>query len=123
MTDQSAHEQLVADLAHSLYAILANYEREGAGPGSRFEGQTCEYAQAKFAVRTVLYWRRSQEVRLEQAAIARAENLRDKWLAWPDGDIHHAAGLMLACYLDGTAYGSDEPRPAALDGEKDETNG
>jgi hypothetical protein len=43
--------------------------------------------------------------------VARAENLRDKWLSWPPGSEHYAAGLMLACYLDGTAYGSDEPRP------------
>ncbi|TYB69707.1 hypothetical protein FXF51_05970 [Nonomuraea sp. PA05] len=46
-----------------------------------------------------------------ELALARMENLRDKWLAWPPDDMHHAAGLMLSKYLDGTAYGSDEPRP------------
>ena len=50
--------------------------------------------------------------RAEQAelAIARAENLRDKWLAWPEDDMHHAAGLMLAKYLD--------PRLAAFDDQE-----
>ncbi|MFD1546977.1 hypothetical protein [Nonomuraea guangzhouensis] len=47
--------------------------------------------------------------------IARVENLRDKWLAWPVGDMHHAAGLMLAKYL------SDEP--PALDDTAGTENG
>ena len=46
-------------------------------------------------------WRERAEK--AELVIARAENLRDKWLAWPTGDMHHAAGLMLAKYL------SDEP--------------
>lgn len=50
-------------------------------------------------------WRERAEK--AELVIARAENLRDKWLAWPPDDMHHAAGLMLAMYLD--------PRPAALD--------
>lgn len=60
----------------------------------------------------------SQEAAAERTAvtIARVQNLRDKWLAWPEGDLHHAAGLMLGAYLDGTAHGSDEPQPAAHDG-------
>ena len=51
--------------------------------------------------------------RVEKAehVIARAENLRDKWLAWPTDDMHYAAGLMLAKYL------SDEP-PALDDTEE-----
>lgn len=55
--------------------------------------------------------RAQDELAGTRAAVARAENLRDKWLAWPNNDMHYAAGLMLKVYLDGTAYGSDEPRP------------
>lgn len=71
MADQRTREQLEEELADSLYAILANYEREGAGPGSRFEGQTCEYAQAKFAVRMVLAWRQSPDGQAEVDEINR----------------------------------------------------
>lgn len=39
-----------------------------------------------------------------EAVLARAEQLRDKWLAYPVDDVHYGAGLMLACYL--------EPQPA-----------
>ena len=60
-------------------------------------------------------WRERAEK--AELVIARAENLRDKWLAWPADDMHHAAGLMLSVYLDGTAYGSDEPRPVDLPDE------
>ena len=66
-------------------------------------------------------WRERAEK--AELVIARAENLRDKWLAWPADDMHHAAGLMLSVYLDGTAYGSDEPRPSALDGHEDPDRG
>lgn len=48
-----AGERLVSDIAGGLYRILINYEREGGGPGSRFEGQTVEVAQAAWAVRQV----------------------------------------------------------------------
>lgn len=60
MADQRTREQLEEQLAQSLYSILANYQREGSGPGSRFEGQTVEAAQAKFAARTVLNWQCEQ---------------------------------------------------------------
>jgi hypothetical protein len=56
-------------------------------------------------------WRERAEK--AELVIARAENLRDKWLAWPTGDVHHAAGLMLAKHL------SDDP--PALDDTKPET--
>ncbi|MBO3751561.1 hypothetical protein J5X84_36275 [Streptosporangiaceae bacterium NEAU-GS5] len=59
MTERT-REQLEAELADSLARILANYEREGAGPGSRFDGQTVEIAQARYAVRQVLYWQSGQ---------------------------------------------------------------
>jgi hypothetical protein len=59
----------------------------------------------------------SQEAAAERAAvtIARVQNLRDKWLDYPVGDVHYAAGLMLARFLSGEACGSDEPKPAAHD--------
>jgi hypothetical protein len=37
--------------------------------------------------------------------VARAENLRDKWLAWPADDMHHNAGLMLGAHLSGEKAG------------------
>lgn len=74
------------------------------------------------------YWRQlgivgdkaiAEHERAEQAeaAIARAERLRNKWLTYPTSDMHHAAGLMLAKHLSGEAFGSDasttpESRPA-----------
>lgn len=42
--------RLVAD---ALAAIERNYEREGSGPGSRFEGRLLEDVQAEYAVRQV----------------------------------------------------------------------
>lgn len=47
-----------------------------------------------------------------ETAVRRAENLRDKWLAYPIGDMHHGAGLMLALYLAGEAFGSVDPNEA-----------
>lgn len=35
----------------------------------------------------------------DQAALARAESLRDKWLAYPVDDVHYSAGLMLGRHL------------------------
>jgi len=43
----------VKELADMLYRILVNYEREGSGPGSRFEGMTLERVQARAAMRFV----------------------------------------------------------------------
>jgi hypothetical protein len=63
------------------------------------------------------WYEQAERAEKAELVIARAENLRDKWLAWPAGDMHHAAGLMLSGYLDGTAYGSDEPRPVGLPDE------
>lgn len=42
-----------------------------------------------------------------EAKLRRAELLRDKWLAHPAGDMHHAAGLMLASHLTGEAFNSN----------------
>jgi hypothetical protein len=41
---------LEREIAHALYAIQCNYEREGAGPGSRFEGEMLEVAQARYVI-------------------------------------------------------------------------
>jgi hypothetical protein len=50
---------LVDDIAAMLGRIQCNYEREGTGPGSRFEGQRLEFAQAQMVVREVLRYRRT----------------------------------------------------------------
>lgn len=42
--------ELEAEIAHTLYAIQCNYEREGTGPGSRFEGEKLEVVQARWVI-------------------------------------------------------------------------
>ena len=49
MTD----DELVEELAGMLERIVANYERETSGPGSRFEGQRLEVVQARAVLRRV----------------------------------------------------------------------
>lgn len=49
---------LVLELADMLSRIERNYEREGSGPGSRFEGKLLEDVQAEAAVRLVQSWSR-----------------------------------------------------------------
>jgi hypothetical protein len=44
---------LVREVADMLRRIEANYEREGSGPGSRFEGRLLEDAQAEAVVRFI----------------------------------------------------------------------
>jgi hypothetical protein len=39
--------------------------------------------------------------------VERVERLRDKWLAWPEDDMHYAAGLMLDRHLSGEAFSLD----------------
>jgi hypothetical protein len=39
------------EVADMLARIVANYEREGAGPGSRFEGRLLEDVQAEAVIR------------------------------------------------------------------------
>jgi hypothetical protein len=46
-------DPLVREVADGLAAIERNYEREGTGPGSRFEGRLLEDVQAEWAVRRV----------------------------------------------------------------------
>jgi hypothetical protein len=43
-------DPLVREVADALVRIEANYEREGSGPGSRFEGRLLEDVQAEYAV-------------------------------------------------------------------------
>jgi hypothetical protein len=44
-------DPLVRDVADILHRIEVNYEREGSGPGSRFEGKLLEDIQAERVVR------------------------------------------------------------------------
>jgi len=44
-------DPLVLEIADALRRIEANYEREGSGPGSRFEGRLLEDVQAEWVVR------------------------------------------------------------------------
>lgn len=44
-------DPMILDLSGLLYRICVNYEREGSGPGSRFEGRLLEDVQAEAAVR------------------------------------------------------------------------
>lgn len=46
-------EDLKKSLAEALWRIEGNYNREGSGPGSRFEGKTLDTAQAEYAIRAV----------------------------------------------------------------------
>lgn len=46
-------ESLIKDLAEALWRIEGNYNREGSGPGSRFEGKTLDRAMAEYAVKAV----------------------------------------------------------------------
>lgn len=46
-------DPLTLELAGMLRRIQANYEREGSGPGSRFEGRLLEDVQAEAAVREI----------------------------------------------------------------------
>ena len=44
-------DPLVVELSDALYHIAVNYDREGSGPGSRFEGRLLEDVQAEWIVR------------------------------------------------------------------------
>ena len=44
---------LTRDVSDGLYHIALNYGREGAGPGSRFEGRLLEDVQAEWAIREI----------------------------------------------------------------------
>ena len=90
-------------------AILARLAQTGPTPSDY------DIADAVMAVRDEDLQAWQERAENAEAAIARAENLRDKWLAWPEGDMHHAAGLMLSKYL------SDEP--PALDNTKETERG
>jgi hypothetical protein len=50
---QMTDDELVEELAGMLERIVANYERETSGPGSRFEGQRLEVVQARAVLRRV----------------------------------------------------------------------
>jgi hypothetical protein len=44
-------DPLIVEVSDALYRIECNYEREGSGPGSRFEGRILEDVQAEWVVR------------------------------------------------------------------------
>lgn len=44
-------DPLVREVADTIARTGANYDREGSGPGSRFEGRLLEDVQAEMAVR------------------------------------------------------------------------
>jgi len=44
---------MTLQIADMLAAIERNYEREGSGPGSRFEGRLLEDVQAEAVMRTL----------------------------------------------------------------------
>jgi hypothetical protein len=46
-------DPLVREVADALARIERNYDREGSGPGSRFEGRLLEDVQAQYVVRLV----------------------------------------------------------------------
>jgi hypothetical protein len=46
-------DPLVIRISDGLAAITRNYEREGSGPGTRFEGRLLEDVQAEWVVREV----------------------------------------------------------------------
>lgn len=46
-------DPFVTEIEEMLYRILINYEREGSGPGSRFEGKTLERCQAEQVIRHI----------------------------------------------------------------------
>lgn len=41
----------IAEMADMLYRVSVNYDREGSGPGSRFEGRLLEDVQAELVFR------------------------------------------------------------------------
>jgi hypothetical protein len=54
---------LTEEIAAMLVRIEASYDREGSGPGSRFEGRTRESVQAEAVLRRI--WERPVTQRLE----------------------------------------------------------
>jgi hypothetical protein len=46
-------DPFVTEIEEMLYRIACNYDREGSGPGSRFEGKTLERCQAESVIRHI----------------------------------------------------------------------
>lgn len=44
-------DPLIIEVSDVLHRIAVHYEREGSGPGSRFEGRLLEDVQAEWVVR------------------------------------------------------------------------
>jgi len=51
--DDGGDDELAEEIAQMLVRVEANYRREGSGPGSRFEGQCLETAQARRVIREI----------------------------------------------------------------------
>jgi hypothetical protein len=105
-------EALAEEVANMLWRIEGNYHREGSGPGSRFEGQRLEVAQARAVIRCV----RDAAYRAGYAeAVARLrddDRYRNWWTAHPDRQFGTAywapdGRQHLADYLE--TVGPDDP--------------
>ena len=46
-------DPLIIEISDALYRISVNYEREGSGPGSRFEGRLLEDVQVEWIIRHI----------------------------------------------------------------------
>lgn len=69
-------DDLVRELDGLLWRIEGNYNREGSGPGSRFEGKTLEAVQARALIRHV--WPLAYRASREDAARAVEALLEDQ---------------------------------------------
>jgi len=58
-----APPDLVDEITVMLAAVERNYERERSGPGSRFEGQRLQFAQARTVIRRVFEYVRTEQGR------------------------------------------------------------
>jgi hypothetical protein len=72
-------DPLLISVADALRRIEVNYDREGSGPGSRFEGELLEDLQARQAVAMV----RSHE--RPDAGTTRHIPTGATWITWADG--------------------------------------
>jgi hypothetical protein len=79
-------DPLVREVADALARIERNYEAEGSGPGSRFEGRLLEDVQAEMAVRMTRDAVRQATGKVLGRVIA----------TYPVQEAHAAAGAVVA---------------------------
>jgi hypothetical protein len=98
-------DRLLRAVADTLRRIEANYDREGSGPGSRFEGELLEDIQARTAVAMV----RAQQA--EAAAVAAQQQQ-------PAPELTHTREDVIASYNAGYAAAAEkhaQPAPELPD--------